>query len=143
MVNEYFRELHNYILESRKAGKYAEMYLAKYISKILNDAKLLVKLRLVKSITGFDIEKNSIDEEILKSIKEAVENISKYLAGIYLVTPDGRIVVRIEKDTIINGIRYKKGDLTVIDLKSLVFYSALNIVKPIESLIAGIFSELK
>lgn len=143
MINSYFKELYSIITEARRAGRLAEEYLAKYVMKNYEDAYLLTQLRFIKTATGLSIEENSFDYKILMSIRRMIELISRYLAGYYLLTPEGKIVVQVKKDAIIDGVRYRKGDLITLDINDLVFYTILDLVKPVESLVASIVARIK
>lgn len=139
-IASYHKELYQVITDIRKNKGFSREYFAKYLSRILGDAELLIRIRLLKAVTGIEAEKGSFDEGLIENINNVVSFLAKYLAGLLLTTPDGKVLLRVKEEIIIKKARYRPGDIVAMDLDKAVLYILSGMASPIESLIASIIS---
>lgn len=142
-INDFYKHLHQVVVDVRRAGVLAQEYFFKYLKRIVNDAEVLMKLRFIKAILGFSIEKDSFDENILKNIRKAIEFMSMYMSGLILTTPDGKVVVKILRDTFIKRTRYRSGDIAVLNLEEAFACIFMGGGEPVKSVISELDTQLR
>ncbi len=139
-IEGFHKELYQTIIDVRRAGGLSREYFSKYLKKILVDAELLIRIRLLKAAAGLDIEKGSFDEIVLENINNVVVFLAKYIAGLLLTTPDGKVLMRVKEEVSFRKARYRPGDIVALDLDKAVLYVLSGIAVPVESVFAGITS---
>ena len=135
IVNNYYKELDNTLMDIYKGGENALKYFSKYLKKISSDAELLVRIRVFKTAVGSLVNSNSFDTTILNGINSIIEAMAGFLSGRLLSSINGEIVVKVEKEIMYKGRKFVPGDTILMELKQTIYFYAMGWVKPVSSLV--------
>lgn len=102
------------------------------LTKMAGDAELLGRLRVAKIALGSHAPEDSYDREVLEIVESLVELEKEALSPVSIRYHDKRLVV-FEKDCVVNGEKYRRGDLALLTVNELTAAFIHRCVKPLQN----------
>ena len=107
-----------------------------YLAKYIDDADMLLRLRLAKAILSGSCSPGSVDEALCRLV-ETMVSFYKWFLTAQFIGGDGRIVVRVIHDFRRGGRIYRRGSLVAIGVDDAFRLSAAGIVEPVRSIVSA------
>jgi len=115
---------------------------AKAIAKIIDDVDILARLRAAKIMLGSPIPPDTYDSSILSAFSNLLDAEKALLSPVYIKHHERRLGV-FEKDCVINGEKYRRGDIVLLTVEQLIIASIQKCFKPMHHPLLGIIPQQK
>ncbi|MET1159706.1 MAG: hypothetical protein ABWW65_01985 [Thermoprotei archaeon] len=120
--NDYRSYIKNILAQASISSGNATEYVSKLVENIMRDTDMLAKIRIFKAIFNAEIPEETIDKDIVSSMRKLVDFLKTYLSG-FLVTYEDKVICKLNSSLNIGKHLYRRGDLIFVEpkLASLLF----------------------
>lgn len=113
----------------------SRMLFLEAVSRVKEDIELLSRLRVSKVAAGSQVPVYSFDSDVLSAVVSLIK-LEELLLSPFHVKHHDKVLTVVVKDCVIDGERYRKGELVLLSSSELVEAFIQGCVEPLENPLA-------